>query len=71
MLVTLYLTNSNFLNSCFKGEPMRIIYRMRGTKSVFVLISLKYNFDVLKPYSVHLSGKPDEMLGGGGEDEGE
>ena len=27
-----YLTNSNFLNSCFKGEPMRIIYRMRGKK---------------------------------------
>ena len=30
-----YLTNSNFLNSCFKGEPMRIIYRMRGKKKGF------------------------------------
>ena len=30
MVDAVYLTNSNFLNSCFKGEPMRIIYRMRG-----------------------------------------
>ena len=32
MVDAVYLTNSNFLNSCFKGEPMRIIYRMRGKK---------------------------------------
>ena len=31
-MMVVYLTNSNFLNSCFKGEPMRIIYRMRGKK---------------------------------------
>ena len=50
-----YLTNSNFLNSCFKGEPMRIIYRMRGKKKkkILAVIFIEHNFDAIRSYLVH------------------
>ena len=58
MVDAVYLTNSNFLNSCFKGEPMRIIYRMRGKikikkKGIFAVIFIKQNFDAISSYLVH------------------
>ena len=55
--MVLYLTNSYFLNSCFKGEPMRIIYRMRGKKKkkgILAAIFIKHNFDAIRSYLVHL-----------------
>ena len=54
MVDAVYLTNSNFLNSCFKGEPMRIIYRMRGKKKgILAVIFIEHNFDVIRSYLVH------------------
>ena len=56
-MMVVYLTNSNFLNSCFKGEPMRIIYRMRGKKKkkkgILAVIFIKHNFDAIRSYLVH------------------
>ena len=38
----------------FKGEPMRIIYRMRGKKKgILAVIFIKHNFDAISSYLVH------------------